>query len=92
MIQLIPTKIENGRIVEDTATIRVEPIRISATSKTLAGKNGSQTVGSFKILLQPDTDITIGHKILIDGKKWEILSLYKPNDAEGNPHHIQVIV
>ena len=38
MIQLIPTKIENGRIVEDTATIRVEPIRISATSKTLAGK------------------------------------------------------
>lgn len=92
MIQLITTKIENGRSIENEGYISIIPIRIQATNKTLQNKNGSQTIASYKIILANDVEISMSNKIMYEGKKWEILSLYKAEDGNGSIHHIQVII
>jgi hypothetical protein len=93
MIELIPTKIENGRAIEmEDKAVKVEPIRMIRKIKALQNKQGSQVFTSYKIMLELETVISESYKIRDQGKKWEILSLYKPTDAEGNIHHIEVLI
>lgn len=71
--------------------IEVTPIRIQGTSKQIQNKNGSQTMASLKIFFEPGT-VENSHKIIYEGKKYEILSLLKCNDASGALHHLEVYV
>ena len=92
MITLIPTNIVNGRVVESNETIDVKPIRIQNINKTMQGKNGSQVIASFKIFLNASTNIQSWYKVMYEGKKWEILSLYKVNNINTVINHIEVII